>query len=170
MKQRFLWFQIIGFFVVNLLGSFLHFLYDITGQSPLVAPFSANNESTFEHMKILFFPLLLWTLVEAFVVGDRVRHFWCRKTVGTLLGVSFIPISFYTLNGMFGQTSALVNILLFLASTAVALTAEYYGFPRFLLRKTNPLFCLFLLGLLTVLFVVFTFFPPAFPLFTDPTL
>ena len=59
-----LW-QAAGFAFATLGGTILHFLYDWTGGSILVAPFSGVNESTWEHMKLLFFPMLLFSLVQS---------------------------------------------------------------------------------------------------------
>ena len=56
-----------GLFVVILLGNTLHFVYDWTGQARWAAYVSAVNESTWEHMKLLFFPALLFTAVPVFI-------------------------------------------------------------------------------------------------------
>ena len=62
-KDLFLW-QFGGFVFTVVLGTILHFLYDLTNQSVLVAPFSAVNESTFEHMKLMYFPMLIFSLIQ----------------------------------------------------------------------------------------------------------
>ena len=65
MKQDlFLW-QFSGFSLSSLGGTLLHFLYDWTNESILIAPFSGVNESTWEHMKLLFFPLFLFALIQS---------------------------------------------------------------------------------------------------------
>ena len=62
-KASFLW-QAAGFALTTLGGTLLHFLYDWTGGSILAAPFSGTNESTWEHMKLLFWPLFLFALIQ----------------------------------------------------------------------------------------------------------
>ena len=64
MKQRSILWQAAGFALVTFVGTILHFLYDWTGESILVAPFSGVNESTWEHMKLLFWPLFLFALIQ----------------------------------------------------------------------------------------------------------
>ena len=64
MKKRLILLSIVGFVLSGLLGVLLHFLYGLSGDLRLVALFSAVNESTFEHMKILFFPLFLFAFIE----------------------------------------------------------------------------------------------------------
>ena len=46
-------------------GTILHFLYGLTKESVLVAPFSAVNESIWEHMKLMYFPLFVFALIQS---------------------------------------------------------------------------------------------------------
>ena len=64
MRKRSILWQAAGFAAVTFAGTFLHFLYDWTGRNILVSPFSGVNESTWEHMKLLFWPLFLFGLVQ----------------------------------------------------------------------------------------------------------
>ena len=54
------------FLFISVLGVLLHFTYEWSGDNPIVALFSAVNESTWEHLKLLFFPMLLLTIIELF--------------------------------------------------------------------------------------------------------
>ena len=86
--------QLLGFFVTAIGGTILHFLYEWLGGAVWVAPFSGVNESTWEHMKLLFWPMFIFAIVESFFFRDR-EDFWCVKLRGILLGLSLIPIIFY---------------------------------------------------------------------------
>ena len=96
-----LW-QLWGFAVTSLLGTVLHFLYQWLGDALWVAPFSGVNESTWEHMKLLFWPMLFFTILQSRFFRDR-GDFWCVKLRGTLLGLALIPLIFYTYNGVIGE-------------------------------------------------------------------
>ena len=113
MKQSIASWQIGGFIFTSVLGTFLHFLFDLTGGNLVAALFSAVNESTFEHMKILFFPTFIFAVVESFFLKE-IKSFWSVKFVGVTLATLLIPTFFYTLNGIFGTTPAWINILLFI--------------------------------------------------------
>ena len=52
-----------GMLFTLLFGNLLHFVYDWTGQAGWAAYLSAVNESTWEHMKLLFFPVLLLSVL-----------------------------------------------------------------------------------------------------------
>ncbi len=162
-----LW-QFCGYAAVTLFGTLLHFLYDWT-DSTIAALFSGVNESTWEHMKLLFFPMVLFAIVQAFFLGKDYENFWCIKMKGVLLGIGLIPVIFYTLRGVFGTTPDWVNIAIFFVAAAVAFVWE----TRRLRRGSMPCrwgrWAGWILGGMAVLFWVFTFVPPEIPLFLDPT-
>lgn len=160
-----LW-QLLGFAVTSLGGTLLHFLYDLTGESALVAPFSAVNESTFEHMKLLFWPMLLFALLEGVHFRDR-ADFACIKLRGIVLGLALIPILFYTYNGAVGRSPDWLNIAIFFIAAAVAYLYE----TKALRQEPKPCsarLATALLLVLALLFVVFTWNPPEIGLFRDP--
>ena len=49
-----------------ILGTLLHFLYHWTGENGFIATFSATNESVWEHLKLVFFPMLVLGIVDIF--------------------------------------------------------------------------------------------------------
>ena len=166
MKKTLLYWQLIGFTAVSVLGTLLHFLYHWT-QSPIVALFSSVNESTWEHTKLLFFPMLIFALAQWLWMGKKHPGFWCVKCKGVLLGLLLIPVLFYTLSGIFGTLPAWINIGIFYVSAAFGFIYETYLFSKEntpCLEKLSVL----LLCLLGILFFVFTFYPPHIPLFLDP--
>ncbi len=162
-----LW-QFLGFGIVSLLGTLLHFLYDWTGGSNLAALFSGVNESTWEHMKLLFFPMLLFAVVEGLLIGKEYENFWCVKLIGTLLGLILIPIIFYTLRGVFGTTPDWVNIAIFFVSAAIAFLYETKQFYKGSKACKFSKLCIFAFVLIAVSFWLFTFITPEIPLFQDP--
>lgn len=166
MKRSFSLSEWLGFGVVSLLGTFFHFLFDLTSGSVLVAPFTAVNESTFEHMKLLYFPLLLFATLQYFFFRGE-SSFWCVKLRGTLRGLILIPVLFYTLNGCFGKTPDYVNISMFFIAAAATFLYETRKFESGI-PCPRPKLSLILLLLIGACFVLFTFYPPKIPLFADP--
>ena len=67
-----LW-ELMGFALTSLFGTVLHFLYDLLGGAAWVAPFSGVNESTWEHMKLLFWPMLAFAAVLPYTVRYKRR-------------------------------------------------------------------------------------------------
>ena len=167
MKQKIGLWQLMGFAVTSLGGTLLHFLYDWTGGAAFVAPFSGVNESTWEHMKLLFWPMLVFAVVQSFFFKER-TDFWCVKLRGILLGLSLIPILFYTYNGAVGKSPDWLNIAIFFVSAAVAYIYETRLFNENKIICKNPKLAVSMLSLIAVLFVIFTFFPLEIGIFKDP--
>jgi hypothetical protein len=161
-----LW-QFFGFAVSTLLGTVLHFLYDWLGEAVWIAPFSGVNESTWEHMKLLFWPMLAYAFVQSFFFRDR-PCFWCVKLRGILLGLGLIPVLFYTYNGVVGRSPDWINIAIFFLSAAVAYLYEAHLFKLEKLRCPSPKVTIAFLLTIAMLFVVFTFRAPEIGLFKDP--
>ncbi|MBQ1212510.1 MAG: hypothetical protein IIX69_03715 [Clostridia bacterium] len=166
MKRDISLWQLGGFSFTALAGTLLHFLYDLTGESVLAAPFSGVNESTWEHMKLLYFPLLIFALIQSRFFKER-KGFWCIKLIGTVIGLAFIPMLFYTYNGAIGKSPDWVNITIFFISAAITFLAEAHLLRNSFTCKA-PRIALVLILLIGALFVVFTFKTPQLPLFEDP--
>lgn len=168
MKKSLKRWQTAGFLSSSLVGTLLHFGYELTGNSIFAAPFSGVNESTWEHMKLLFFPMLAFGIVQSFFFGKQ-TGFWCIKLKGTLMGISLIPILFYTYNGVIGTSPAWINILIFFISTATAYIYEARQFfGRSKVCRSDRL-AFFTLLIIAALFVIFTFATPKINIFRDPT-
>ncbi len=165
-KSTGLW-QLMGFGVSSLLGTLFHFLYELLGEAAWVAPISGVNESTWEHMKLLFFPMLLFAIVQSFFFRER-ADFWCIKLRGILLGLLLIPVIFYTYNGVIGPSPDFVNIAIFFVAAAAAYLYEARLFGRSERSCSSPGFALFLLLVIAFLFVLFTFVTPTLAIFRDP--
>ena len=168
MKRAVFHWELFGFAVVALFGTVLHFLYDWLGEAIWIAPFSAVNESTWEHMKLLFWPMLIFAVAQSFFFKNR-KDFWCVKLRGILLGLSLIPILFYTYNGAIGKSPDWLNIAIFFLSAAVAFLYETKLFKENRLVCRSPKFSIAVLSVIAILFVVFTFLTPEIGIFRDPT-
>ena len=160
-----LW-SLMGFAVTSLGGTLLHFLYDWLGKASWIAPFSGVNESTWEHMKLLFWPMLLYAVLQSFFFRDR-QDFWCVKLKSIALGLVLIPVIFYTYNGVIGKSPDWINIAIFFVCAAIAYIYEVRQLGKEMPCK-HPKLALALLCFIATLFVIFTFATPELGIFKDP--
>lgn len=168
MKQNLWLWQFGGFSFTSLLGTLLHFLYEWTNNSKLSALISGVNESTWEHMKLLFFPLFIFAIIQSRYFKEYI-NFWWIKLSGSLLGLIMIPVLFYTYNGVFGKSPDFVNITIFFICAAAVFLVETNLFKKSNNRfKTNDIIAFFVFCLIGILFFVFTFATPKIPIFMDP--
>ena len=165
-KKILLW-QCAGFAAISLGGILLHFLYDLTNKSILTAPFSAVNESTWEHMKLMFFPLFVFALIQSRFFKEY-SSFWCVKLFGILTGSVMIPVLFYTCGGAFGKYPDWLNIAFFFLSAAAVFFMEAQFFKKGISCGKRPCLAFLAICLIGVMFVIFTFVTPNIPLFQDP--
>ena len=161
-----LW-SLMGFGVTSLLGTLLHFLYDWLGKANWIAPCSGVNESTWEHMKLLFWPMLIFAIVQGFFFKEY-EIFWCVKLRGALLGLISIPLLFYTYNGVIGKSPDWLNIVIFFVSAGLAYLYETRLFNSRKTRCKHPKLAKCIFFGIGILFVIFTFATPQLAIFKDP--
>ena len=157
-----------GFLFTSILGTFLHFLFDWSGGAVWAALFSAVNESIWEHMKLIYVPMLIFALIECYSFGKNLPSFWCVKLVGFLTALLLIPVIYYTYTGVGGISADWFNITIFFLAAGAAFYLEARLFQWDLRCAKSSRIPLGLILLFGCLFVLFTFLPPQIPLFRDP--
>lgn len=159
-------FQILSAIFTIILGTILHFTYQWSNKNIFVGAFSAVNESTWEHLKLLFFPMLITIITGYFYIGNYIPNFLCAKTIGIITAISFTTIFFYTYTGILGTNFAVLNILTFIFS---AILGEYVAYKLIISNSPcNKSIAILTLIILFVCFILFTFFTPKIGLFKDP--
>lgn len=153
-----------GIVFVCLFGSLSHFFYEWSGSLKLIGYFSPVSESTWEHIKLIFFPMLLYT-VPAY--GRLKENYPCilpSLLAGNLLGCALIPALFYTYTGILGYNLLFLDIAVFIFAAAAGFYCAWRLAQSCRIQKFRiPL--LLLTGVLAVLFFFFTYAPPGLPLF-----
>lgn len=114
------WLNVIGFFTVSIVGTLAHFLYNISGGNFIVGLLTPISEAPFEHLKLLFFPFLLWSFLEYFLYGKHIQGFWFSRALGVTIGMIFTIGTFYIYSSVLGHHILSVDILLFLISVLMA--------------------------------------------------
>ena len=165
-KNIILKFQIFSFIFVSILGTLLHFTYEWSNNNQFVAIFSAINESTWEHLKLIFFPMLITTIIGYFYIGKTVPNFLCAKTLGLIISILFTVIFFYTYTGILGTNIDFINISVFFLTV---LLGEYTAYRIMVSNlNCNKKISFFVLFTLLICFIFFTYFPPKIGLFKAP--
>ena len=167
-KKLFYW-ELAGFLSVSTLGALLHFVYDWSGRWNVAAAFSAVNESTWEHMKLLFFPLFLFSVVQVCAMGRNYPNFLAVRAVSILTGLVLIPVLFYTYTGVLGRSVDWVNIALFFLAALGAFLLDFRLLRRSRLSAPwQQILGLAVLWALAFCFVWCTFHPVELALWRDP--
>ena len=167
-KKRALGYELAGIVFIVIVGSLLHFTFELSGNHPVVGVFSAVNESVWEHLKLGFWPALVWALIEYRAIKNSTNNFVFAKTVGIYLIPIVIPVLFYSYTAVLGESVLVIDILTFVVAVIVGQLASYKLLTYRELSDMLNTIALVALVLLGIAFVLFTFYPPHLPLFRDP--
>ena len=159
---------ILRYLFVVLLGTFLHFAYELSGENPIVGLFALVNESVWEHLKLIFFPMLVLTLWDLFTNYRGNLNFLPARTIGILSGMAFTVVAFYTITGVIGANIAWINILIYLVAIAFAFWIEKTICMK--CRGLSITWAIVVLIIFIILFIIFTIAPPALGIFIPPAL
>ena len=117
--------HIIGIFFTLILGTLLHFTYEWSGNDPVVGFFSAVNESTLEHLKMIFVPFFLFSIFEYFAYGKDITAFILTKALSVSLGMITIVVVFYLYTWIVGTNFLWMDIAIFVLGIIVAYWVSY---------------------------------------------
>ena len=159
--------QIITVIICIILGTLLHFTYEWSGENMIVGLFSAVNKSTWEHLKLAFYPMILMAVIGYFIIGKRSDNYWFAQALGILTAIVFITTFFYTYTGIIGKNFDWLNIILFVGGICIGGYVTY----KILISRKNynaELISIIFLVILFFSFILYTFNPPQIPFFKDP--
>lgn len=159
-----------GIPLLFLAGTAFHFLYQLSGEVFFLGLFVPVNESVWEHLKLVLWPMTLWW-AAGYVALNRAWEIdapaWFAGALTALLTAQgTIALLFYFYTGAFGVESLTVDVALFFLAVVLGQAAGLRTYRRG--SGLSWFLPLLLLAALLVLFVVFTLTPPDLPLFVDP--
>lgn len=160
-------FLLTGILIVSALGALSHFVYEWTGQNQLAGLFTPVSESVWEHMKLLFFPMLLTALFLTVLLKRTYPYIFTGMLAGLLTGTAGIPVLFYTYSGILGYCIPAVDIAIFYINVGIGSFVAYQLTISVYAESLHHLLCC--LALLTLAaFVLFSYEPPTLGIFAQP--
>jgi len=157
----------IGIIFVLLTGTLAHFLYEWSGNNYIIGFFTPINESIWEHMKLLFFPMLLFSLSTVTKLKKNYPCIISSLFSGILIGTVLIPVFFYTYTGIWGYDIFILDLLTFILAVIIAFSTAYkFTLSCRMQNYTIPLCAA--IGAVLICFLLFTYSPPNIGLFTAP--
>ena len=163
--KKTIWFCIIGFLSISLVGSALHFVYEWSGSNAFVGFFCAVNESAWEHLKIAIIPMFVWGIVGIWIVKSKNYGFGFFVALATVLIV--MPALFYGYTAFTQKSILAVDIIIFFVSIGLGMLFAGLIFAAKPFKGGRVLGCLGCV-IMAICFAIFTYFPPKLELFRDP--
>ncbi len=158
--------------ILGVVASFSHFAYKLSGENFIVGLFNPINESVWEHLKLMFFPFLIWWIVIYSFKKDKCKiplNTWIvSAAVSLVLSPLLVVLLFYGYTGAFGIESVLIDILLTYLCYFIALCAAAHFLKYSSPNKLAAVISIIVIVIIFVAFIVFTINPPQFPIFISP--
>lgn len=158
----------VGFAFACVLGALSHFFYEWSGENIVAGVFFAANESVWEHLKLVFFPFLLYFAI-ALPLAPRLYNRVFGAFAATLVAAAFIPVVFYIYTAFTGESVLAVDIVTFVVGVALGFAVAY---GIFVTKSRHPaLLCIIGatgLAVIVACYFTLTLFAPDFALFIDP--
>lgn len=150
--------KIINVVFLFLLSFLWHFMYDLLPNN-FFAIFFPVNESIWEHMKIIYYCLLLSSVLEFFLYKRfkiKINNFYISSMVKSVLGVITYLIIFIPIYKLFGESMFLsIGLMLF-----IYVLMEFVSLKIFQSEELNiNILPVIIVGLGIILFIILTFYP-----------
>jgi hypothetical protein len=168
LNKKLWYYEIAGVAFVSVLGTLAHFFFEWSKGNLFVGLFCPVNESTWEHLKLLFFPFFVYSLIEYWLIGKNWKNFWFAKAIAVIIGMVFIVVGFYTYSGVLGRNFMIADIALFFISVFLSFGISYYLLRKgFCYGRKWQVMGVLAFVVISALFMLFTFYPPQIHLFWD---
>lgn len=164
MKNRLMWAEIIGFVTTVVFYFVWTFMYQWIGTFGWLFPV---NESLWEHLKVVFMPFLIYSIIELFVVKPSdMMNFLAIKSLSLIAMPLFVIIVFYTYTGIIGRNFMFIDVLIGILALALGfiLSSKLLMVDYKIKNKYAPII---IACILFLLFIIFTYATPRINLFLD---
>jgi hypothetical protein len=167
MNLRLARWELLGISFVVLVGLVLHYSFAWSGNWKPIALVAPVNESVWEHFKLVFWPALLWALLENAALELDARAFWSAKGYALLIAPILIVIIFYGYTAVLGRNFLAMDIATFVIAVVAAQSASAQLVKANLQTRRAHLIGIGLLLCQFAAYSTFTFYPPSLGLFED---
>ena len=130
-----IWLWIILTFFI---GSFWHFGYEIFDKTYLTGLIFPINESVWEHLKIVYWPLLLMGLLQYKIKKNDQTNFGAGMLFGLITGMAVTFFGYYLYSSIIGE-SLLIDILLFFIAIAIGFYVAAYTHTKNISMSHNTI-------------------------------
>lgn len=166
-KSIFVW-ESAGIFFIIILGSFLHFAFELSGNWKPLALIAAVNESVWEHLKLAFWPGFFYSLFELGRIRKSTNNFIAAKTASLYTMPIAIVVLFYSYTWILGEDLFIMDILIFIIAVIIGQLVSYKLLTSRKLPQIFDKLALVLLIIIILSFSLLTFYAPHLTIFRDP--
>ena len=160
---------VVAFIIISVLGTLGHFLYEWTNENYLIGLFFPVNESIWEHLKLIFYPSLIYFFLYNITAKNKPNNIIAATAFSIFTGMFYIISIYYTAKGVIGRDVEFINISLYFVAVIITLCRrkkiieeEKYTSKNMRVIASSLLF------LTAFLFAVWSYCPPSLGIFNPP--
>ncbi len=163
--------NLIAFFTIGIAGTLGHFIYKWSGYSTILGYIFPVNESTWEHLKLLFFPALIYFVVEYFIMIEKPKNYFPAIALSLIWGMTLIITLFYSVIGVLGFNVDFINIIIYFVGVVATICKKNKILKSEKYRSKNAFVAsLLYLATMALLLILFSYNPPNLGIFKNPTM
>ena len=161
--------MILEIIIICLVGTLLHFTYEMSNHNKFVAYFSAVNESTWEHIKIALTPTFIYAILDYFILTGN--NFFFGKFICLLTIIIMIPTLFYSYSVFTKKSILPIDVTCFYVTiTTSQILSNYIMKLNDLGNIYNVVGIIGIIGIIVIfiMYSLYTYFAPKNFIFKDP--
>lgn len=159
--------------LILIISALQHFLYNLAPNF-LTGILGPRNESLAEHIKIVFYPTLVWWVITFLVferpIGINAIRWFIGGCVSIIVVTMLVTMLFCTL--IYGLSlpidSFFIHLTLEIVSIIIAQTVGGHVSNKGKGNKISLVFLSIVVVLLAILISLFSYYPPNLPIFISP--
>lgn len=164
-RKVFKW-EMAGIAWIIVVGLLWHSLYEWSGKILIIGAIAPVNESIWEHLKLGYWALLSFSIIEYPKIRRYINGFFLSKALGLMTLESVIVIIIYTYTSITNENILWIDIALYIFAAILCQVVSYNVLKKNVTRKANTI-GLVIFIIFGIMLVVFTFYPPHLPIFRD---
>lgn len=159
--------RLAGIITTIILGFLLHYLFSWTDRSKLIGLFAPVNESIWEHLKLGYWSVVLFSLIEYLQIKRSINNYFFAKTIGILTLELTILFIYYGYTFIIGMNILWIDISSYILGAILCQYLTYNVFKQKQYSKLINNISLYAFIGIGILFAVTTYYPPHIALFKD---
>jgi len=158
---------ILGIPIICMLGTIQHFLYRASNNNFLVGLLCPINESVWEHLKMIYFPILIYWLATFFALRNKedidLIIYLKALTYTIIIAMLLMLFLYYTYKGIIGKNILIVDVIIYIVAICISQMLGIHFIN--IINRDKWSYVVFILVVFLFCFILFQLKTPNLPFF-----
>ena len=160
---------IICYIIFSIIGTLMHFAYDVLGSNVILNSIVPVNESVWEHMKLIFYPALFFFVYNYdYKRKNNMSTYYSSFIISVTFSIITCILSYYIYSKFIGNT-LIIDIISYYVCMGIVFLIMYlmnYIFDE--INEDIEILCEIIILTYIFIFIIYTYFPPNLIIFNSP--